>query len=186
MTLVIIIVYGKKSAIHIGQSLSRLKYKHIMLNPDEIPRFKYSHIILSGGPKHVYDDDHYPLPQWVMDSNVQVLGICYGMQLIAKKFGGRVIAMNEREHGCIPVTEIKGDKQIIVNRWMNRRDRIATMPRGFSITAVTNKNHIAAFTDRNKWWGVQYHPESEKCPDDSIFISFLQKNINFTNIQSSE
>jgi GMP synthase (glutamine-hydrolysing) len=141
--------------------------------PEEKPTFKPTHIILSGGPKHVYDQNHYSMPQWVLDSDCPVLGICYGMQLIAKTFGGNVIRMPEKEEGPVEVTEIINGVQSGHIRWMNRYDRVISVPGNFDITGVTDRDHIASFTDHRKWWAVQYHPESTKHGDITVLKRFL-------------
>lgn len=181
--LVALVVFGVKSSEKICHALNILDIDYRLLLPQEVPSFTPTHIILSGGPKHVYSSDHYPLPQWVIDSKCPVLGICYGMQIIAHTFGGKVTRMEEKEEGPIEVTEIidmscKGRKdKILVQetniRWMNRYDRVVSVPNIFNVTGVTSKNHIAAFTDNKKWWTVQYHPESLKHGDLKVLKRFL-------------
>lgn len=172
--LVAIVEFGQESARKISQVLSRLQVKHHILLPNETPMTEPSHIILSGGPKHVYENDHYAMPAWIAHTKSPVLGICYGMQLIAQTFGGHVRRMDTLEKGSIEVTEIIDGHQITTHRWMNRYDRIVAVPKEFSITGVTRDNHIAAFTDNTKWWGVQYHPEASRCTDYDLFRRFLR------------
>src|SRR5579863_7613215 len=95
--LVALVAFGATSCQKISRVLTRLNIDYRIVLPNEIPEWQPTHIILSGGPKHVYEDDHDPMPQWVLDSECPVLGICYGMQLIAKTFGGIVVAMPEKE-----------------------------------------------------------------------------------------
>ena len=174
MYLVALVAFGSKSCGKISRALNRLNVSYKIVFPYEIPTFQPTHIILSGGPKHVYEIDHYPMPQWVLDSNKPVLGICYGMQLIAKTFGGTVIRMNEKEEGPVCVTEIINGHQMMNTRWMNRYDQVVSIPRIFNITGVTDKNHIASFTNNIRWWAVQYHPEAFKHGDLTVFKRFLQ------------
>lgn len=176
--IVALVSFGNDSTKRISRMLVRLKVAHRIVYLNEIPSFEYTHIILSGGPKHVYEIDHYPMPQWVLDSPAPVLGICYGMQLITKTFGGTVLPMNTPEKGPIEITEIINGNQVINNRWMNRLDRIVVLTPNFIITGVTYLNHIASFTDYNKWWAVQYHPESKKHGDITVFKRFLSFDIN--------
>lgn len=173
--LVAIVFFGKESVAKIARCLDRLKVKYGIIYPGESPSFVPTHIILSGGPKHVYEMDHYSLPSWVINSSAPVLGICYGMQLIAKTFGGTVVRMKEIEKGPVEVTEIIGGRQVINHRWMNRYDQVAILPKIFHQTGVTDRNHIASFTDHRKYWAVQYHPESNKCGDITIISNFLSK-----------
>lgn len=171
---VIVVCFGKSSTNGICSILRRFGVKYITLLPDEIPKFEPTHVILSGGPKHVYDLDHYVMPLWVIQTHCPVLGICYGMQLIAHTFQGIVIKMPEIEKGLIEITEIIDHKQTRLLRWMNRNDRVISLPSNFYITGVTSRNHIASFTDYKKWYAVQYHPESHHCKDSSLFRRFLQ------------
>jgi len=60
----------------------KVKYKIVFENENILP-FNPTHVILTGGPKHVYDEDHYKIPPWVINSNVPVLGICYQIQFVA-------------------------------------------------------------------------------------------------------
>lgn len=171
--LVVLVEFGQISINKLSYILSKLNIKYMVVSHDEIPKFKFTHIILSGGPKHVYEKDHYIMPQWVLDSDKPVLGICYGMQLIAKTFGGIVIRMDEKEEGCIEIIEIINHSQTIKCRWMNRFDRVLSVPKYFQITAVTERNHIAGFTDNKRWWAVQYHPENWKFRNLALFRRFL-------------
>ena len=171
--LVALIVFGNDSSKLIGRLLKRLKIEYMLLFPHEKPKILPTHIILSGGPGHVYDSNHLSIPEWILECNIPVLGICYGMQLIAHTFGGVVIKMNEKEEGLIDVTEIIDNHQITNARWMNRYDQVLYLPNKFTITGVTNKNHIASFTDFKRWWAIQYHPESIKHGDPSVIRRFL-------------
>jgi len=171
--LVALITFGEVSSAGISRVLTRLGVEYRIVLPNETPNFKPTHIILSGGPKHVYDLNYSSLPQWILDIKCPVLGICYGMQLIAKTFGGTITRMKEKEEGPVNVTEFIDNVQLTHIRWMNRYDQVTSIPNMFSITGVTDKNHIAAFTDYNKWWAIQYHPESSKYLDISVFKRFL-------------
>lgn len=176
--LVALIIFGDVSSNNIIAILDRLKIKYICLSPYDYSSLTFTHIILSGGPKHVYEEDYYPLPHWIVTSTLPVLGICYGMQLIAHYFGGIVIRMKDIEYGCINVTQIFNTNnnitQVTHTRWMNRYDTVIYLPIDFIVTAVTDKEHIAGFTDNKRWTAVQYHPESPECSDLSLFETFLK------------
>ncbi len=176
--LIALISFGVESTQKIAYFLNFQGIKYIILHPEDIPKFEPTHIILSGGPDHVYEKEHHSIPQWVINSSCPVLGICYGMQIIAHTFGGSVVSMLKLEKGPVEVTEIitdgKSKNQITELRWMNRYDQVVSVPNIFSVTGVTHKNHIAAFTDHKKWWAVQYHPESKKYGDKNIFRRFFR------------
>lgn len=176
--LIAVVAFGKNSVDRICYILNRLNIEYRIVLPDEIPNFAPTHIILSGGPKHVYEEDAYIMPQWVLNAQCPVLGICYGMQLIAHTFGGLVGRMKNKEEGPIEVTEIINSIQTTNIRWMNRYDQVMSVPNIFNVTGVTNMDHIAAFTDNNKWWAVQYHPEGIKYKDVSVFRRFLKTRLN--------
>ena len=171
---VAVIIYGTKSMEGIATVLRRLHIPYKLYYPNEIPNEHHSHIILSGGPKHVYDSD-IQVPAWIINSPSPVLGICFGMQLIAKTFGGVIKRLEQKEEGMIDVIELINNEQIIRQRYMNRYDYIYSLPDNFTITGITKNNCIATFTDYNKWWCVQYHPESNNAIDVELFRRFLSK-----------
>lgn len=125
--------------------------------------------ILSGGPSSVYELNSPQLPQYVIDSGLPVLGICYGMQALTHTLGGRVASSSKREYGnaailvetCNPLLP-KGSRQV----WMSHGDRIEELPRGFSAIASSTNSPIAAIGDFNRgYYGVQFHPEVRHTPD---------------------
>lgn len=176
MVYVIIINYGTTSANNISKVLNQLNVLHTLQDPHTIPSYhmlnKITHIILSGGPKHVYDNEH-ELPLWVIEMKIPVLAICYGMQLVAHHFGGTIVR-NDIEKGIVNVIELSNN---IKPRWMNRYDQVMILPSQFTITEITETNHIAAFTDYIKWFCYQYHPEVEHHIDINLFIKFLNYHI---------
>jgi len=171
---VIVVCFGEKSTRLISECLNELKLDNVILMPEQIPDFEFTHVILSGGPKHVYEDS-YLLPKWIIENNKPVLGICYGMQLIAKTFNGIVVPRKEIEIGLVLVEKVE-DKNVRDMKWMNRLDEVVSIPDNFCITERTVEGAIASFTDYKKWWSVQYHPESQKYRDLSIFSSFINTN----------
>jgi GMP synthase (glutamine-hydrolysing) len=125
--------------------------------------------ILSGGPSSVYEVNAPQLPQYVIDSGLPVLGICYGMQALTHALGGRVASSTQREYGHATIqTEMnnpllpKGSHQV----WMSHGDRIEELPRGFSAIASSPNSPIAAMGDYHRgYYGVQFHPEVRHTPD---------------------
>jgi GMP synthase (glutamine-hydrolysing) len=179
-SIVALVVFGEESANKIALALTKLKINFQSVFPDQALFFEPTHIILSGGPDHVYEKGHSQMPSWVVESAAPVLGICYGMQLIAETNGGVVRPLPKQELGAVNVTEIINGSQITQPRWMNRFDRVLYIPKSFHVTGVTQNNDIAAFTDHRKWWAVQYHPESEKYRDLEVFRRFLNNRINIS------
>ncbi len=134
-------------------------------------------IILSGGPASVYDD-HAPLaPAWVFSSKIPVLGICYGMQLIAYQMGGKVMQGTEREYGHAVLhcnsgaSELFAGLDVNLDVWMSHGDRIVSLPDGFSGLAFTENSPIAVMGNGEGILGIQFHPEVAHTPSGKSIIS---------------
>jgi GMP synthase (glutamine-hydrolysing) len=122
--------------------------------------------ILSGGPRSVYETDAPALPDYVLDSELPVLGICYGMQLLAHNLGGQVAATQRREYGpaLLQVTDLGcplfAEIPFALQVWMSHGDRIEALPRGFAVVAQTENSPIAAMAHPGgRRFGLQFHPE---------------------------
>jgi GMP synthase (glutamine-hydrolysing) len=123
-------------------------------------------IILSGGPLSAYGDDALHLAEQVLTLNIPILGICYGMQIIAHELGGEVVAGTQAEYGR---TMINIDQQCKlfanidaseITVWMSHGDCLSKIPEGFSHTASTHNNIIAAMSDEQRSiYAMQFHPE---------------------------
>ena len=137
--------------------------------PGKVLSLQPAGFILSGGPSSVYEINSPQLPQYVIDSGLPVLGICYGMQALTHALGGKVASSTKREYGnaaiqveaCNPLLP-KGSRQV----WMSHGDRIEELPRGFSAIASSTNSPIAAMGDFNRgYYGVQFHPEVRHTPN---------------------
>lgn len=121
--------------------------------------------ILSGGPSSVSEDDSPRLSAGFFDSTVPVLGICYGMQLVADMLGGKLEQSHAREYGnaSLKISEDSGlfaGAEESSQAWMSHGDSIVELPAGFRVTASTGSLPIAAIAnDERKIYGVQFHPE---------------------------
>nr|MDO8100646.1 glutamine-hydrolyzing GMP synthase [Candidatus Njordarchaeota archaeon] len=126
-------------------------------------------VILSGGPSSVYDKDAPAVSREFLDSLVEkaipILGICYGHQLIAYLFGGKVEPTSSREYGKVKLTVTDntdllkglGDNEIV---WMSHGDQVVSLPEGFRKLASTVICPNAAFRSKEKRiYSVQFHPE---------------------------
>ncbi len=133
-------------------------------------------VVLSGGPESVTGSDLADksphAPDIIFDMGVPVLGICYGMQVMAAQLGGEVIASTHREFGYAMVTPL-GESRLLeglndtpdadepsLHVWMSHGDRVKTLPPGFHTIASTPNAPLAGMADESRrFYGVQFHPE---------------------------
>lgn len=142
-------------------------------------------IILSGGPKSVYDDEAPAVEEALFDLGIPVLGICYGMQLLARHFGGKVVPAGKREYGHADLMSkstpgplfdgffIDGKSPV----WMSHGDHVEKIPDGFEVVSQTDNAPVAAIqnVERNLY-GVQFHPEVNHTPRGEIIVdTFVRK-----------
>lgn len=149
---------------------------------EKIRDFNPKGIILSGGPSSVYDHGA-PIPDLkIFNLGVPILGICYGMQLMAYCLGGEVARAQKREYGRAELFVdddsdlLRGvSKKTVV--WMSHGDRIEKFPQGFHTIAHTDNSPIAAVASKEKrFYALQFHPEVAHTPmGTSILKNFLFK-----------
>jgi GMP synthase (glutamine-hydrolysing) len=135
---------------------------------EEIERLRPKGIILSGGPASVYDEGAPSLPTWVLREKAPVLGICYGMQLIANALDGGVEPAARREYGpaTIEVTQqspLFRNLPASLDVWMSHGDHVTRLPTGYVGIASSNNAPIAGITD-GRCYGIQFHPEVAHTP----------------------
>lgn len=122
-------------------------------------------IVLSGGPNSVYDKDSLQVDPAVFQLGLPVLGICYGMQLMAHHLGGQVQGKEKREYGMAPLTLIESnpltdgfEKEFSV--WMSHGDAVVGVPEDFVVTASSENTDIVVMRHQSKpLFGLQFHPE---------------------------
>ncbi len=122
-------------------------------------------IILSGGPSSVYDEGAPQCDPKIFDLGIPVLGVCYGMQLMAKQLGGNVERADRGEYGKAEL-QIDDPIDLLFNvdtgitMWMSHGDSVVDLPNGFEVIAHTANTPCAAIADHvKKLYGVQFHPE---------------------------
>ncbi|MHB8218946.1 MAG: glutamine-hydrolyzing GMP synthase [Acidimicrobiales bacterium] len=122
-------------------------------------------IILSGGPKSVYDTPAPTVDPAIYEAGVPILGICYGAQLLTRQLGGTVARTGRGEYGRTRIS-ITGPSPLFVDWphetevWMSHGDAITGAPPGFAATAASSDAPIAALEDPERGiYGVQFHPE---------------------------
>jgi GMP synthase (glutamine-hydrolysing) len=150
-----------------------------------IRAFNPKGIILSGGPKSVYDAGAPAVAEELFELGVPVLGICYGMQLMSRHFGGNVVPAGKREFGHADLLAqgtpgplfdgffVEGHSPV----WMSHGDHVDVVPPGFEVVAQTANAPVCAIQNvpRNLY-GVQFHPEVNHTPRGELLIdTFVRK-----------
>ncbi|MFY9886141.1 MAG: glutamine-hydrolyzing GMP synthase [Candidatus Cybelea sp.] len=125
-----------------------------------------SALILSGGPESALVNGAPEMDKEIADSGLPILGICYGMQLLAREIGAELVKLEHAEYG--PSTLVIGDRETPLfdgvpdesRVWMSHGDSVVSLPRGYRALASTARCHVAAMGDeKRKIYGVQFHPE---------------------------
>ena len=137
----------------------------------EIEDFKPKGIVLSGGPASVHEENAPMVDPLIFGLGIPILGICYGMQLMAHQMGGAVEKAPMREYGPadididLPGEIFDGFEKEGVRVWMSHGDRILALPPGFSTMARSANSPTAAMGDpKRNMFGVQFHPEVAHTP----------------------
>jgi GMP synthase (glutamine-hydrolysing) len=131
----------------------------------EIAKRNPAAIILTGGPESTLEPDALGVDPSLWESGLPILGICYGMQLIARELGGTLTRSTVREFGAttlevIEKSPLTSDVPVSSRAWMSHGDTVTVPPAGFSVLARTEHCAVAAMGDeRRRIYGVQFHPE---------------------------
>lgn len=130
---------------------------------ESLSHLKILGVILSGGPASVNLSSAPQIPDWVFALNVPILGICYGMQAMARQLGGKVESSAVCEYGHAKL-QSSGEsllfRKTVINVWMSHGDSVTVLPESFACLARTDDAPIAAMGDKTRhWYGVQFHPE---------------------------
>jgi len=149
---------------------------------DMVAALRPKGFILSGGPSSVYEPGAPQAPAYVYESRLPVLGICYGMQLIAHQLGGKVARGVKREYGLAVLHQNSTNTPLFAGLppempvWMSHCDRIEEMPPGFVSLAYTENSPVAAMGNEHGLIGLQFHPEVAHTPQGkTILQNFLYK-----------
>jgi GMP synthase (glutamine-hydrolysing) len=137
---------------------------------EEITSYHPAGIVLSGGPSSVYDADAPPADERVLHLGVPVLGICYGLQFMVYKLGGKVRAADKREYGRAQVELLGGDTALFkglhgpLTVWMSHGDEAMELPPGFELIGKTSNAVAAIQSPEQRYYAVQFHPEVHHTP----------------------
>jgi GMP synthase (glutamine-hydrolysing) len=143
---------------------------------EDVQKLNPRGFILSGGPASVYDEGAPLAPTYVFDSGLPVLGICYGMNLIAHQLGGRVAPSAEREYGHAVIYQGDSPGEVFQGLpasmpvWMSHGDRVAELPPGFRSLAHSENSPIAVMGNDAGVIGLQFHPEVVHTPQGQTLI----------------
>ena len=151
---VAIVDFGSQYSRLIARRVRDLKVYCEIVSPDatwdQIARINPRGVILSGGPSSVYDGGAPLAPTWVYENSLPVLGICYGMQVLAHQLGGRVVPGLQREYGHAVLHQNTSVSPIFANLptsmpvWMSHGDQIEELPPGFASLAYTDNSRCGS------------------------------------------
>ena len=132
---------------------------------EDVQKLKPKGIILSGGPMSVYDDSAPKIDPRIFNLKVPFLGLCYGLQLICKNFGGIVEPADSREYGksilrVIDNSDILHGVEDASIVWMSHGDYLTELPKGFKVVGESDHSPMCAISNQTKRiYGLQFHPE---------------------------
>lgn len=170
---VLIVDYGSQYTLLIARRLREIGvYSEITESYDPVcpEGFKPFGYILSGGPDSVLEDGARSLPDWIINDDLPILGICYGMQLLVNHFGGELHQGRAREYGKANL-HIQKNSAIFANKflneapevqqvWMSHGDHVESPPEGFEVLGLSDAGIISAIAHKERpIFGLQFHPE---------------------------
>ncbi len=188
---VLILDFGSQYTRLIAKAIRELGVYSEVASPaitvEELKRRRPSALVLSGGPRSVNEPDAPQLDPKIYQLGIPILGICYGMQLLAHQLGGRV-TRSQGEYGTSTIQIIEKDplfeglsqKERV---WMSHGDVIEQLPRPFKVLAYSNHSQarfIAAVkSEDSSIYGLQFHPEVHHTPQGKIILeNWLRKILN--------
>jgi GMP synthase (glutamine-hydrolysing) len=184
--IVLIIDFGSQVTKLIARRIRELGVYSEILTPHQLIKLKkYNNVkglIFSGGPSTVTSNKFQSVPKEIFKKKIPILGICYGLQLIAKLFGGKIkTSKKKREFGRALL--FKKQPSLLTNKflntkksvWMSHEDAVVKLPKNFKMIASTTTSKLTIIeSKKNKIYGVQFHPEVTHTDNGKqIFKNFL-------------
>ena len=183
---ILIIDFGSQVTKLIERRIRELGVYSEVITPEEIFKLKnYKNIkgiILSGGPSTVTKKKFQTIPKEIFKKKIPILGICYGLQLIAKIYGGKIKPSKKRREFGRALLLKKNPSLLIKNFsssknsvWMSHEDAVVKLPKNFKLIASTKDSKFTIIENtKNKIYGVQFHPEVTHTQNgNQIFKNFL-------------
>lgn len=179
---VVVVDFGSSATPKISQRLEHFSVPHEVMSAnitaEQIAQLNPKALIFSGGPSTVYIPGSPLADPAMYDMDVPILGICYGMQLMAQQLGGRVARCSVPESKKIVPVHITHKSPLYpydtssVNTWMYHQDCVEELPPGFISLAYTKDTEIAmAYHPQKQFYGVQFHPERiDKTKEGVVFL----------------
>ena len=180
---ILVIDFGSQLTKLIARRIRELGVFSEILTLNELQKIKYlkniKGIILSGGPSTVTNKKFPQIPISLFSKKIPILGICYGLQLIAKSFGGKVKFGNKkREFGRASIKKISNSiltknffNKKTTNVWMSHQDVVYKKPKGFKKIASTKDSSLTIVENKNKKiFGIQFHPEVTHTDNGEILL----------------
>ena len=174
--LIVVIDFGSQYSLLIARRIRELHVYCEVVPPttpwEEIARLRPKGFIFSGGPASVYDAEAPLAPAEVFEAGAPILGICYGMQLMAHQLGGSVQHSSHREYGHSVLHQAGTVSDPLLENlpstmpvWMSHGDNVTALPDGFEALAYTENSPFAAMVNNSGFYGLQFHPEVVHTPN---------------------
>ena len=186
---IVIIDFGSQFTQLIARKVREVGVYSEIINFNQVRNLKKNKsikgIILSGGPLTTTNKNSISLDDHILDLNLPILGICYGHQILAKKFGGKVKISKTREFGKASVkSKLKSPitKNFFKHKsnqvWMSHQDIVYKIPPGFKKIASSDNSKFAIVSnEKKKYYGIQFHPEVSHTINGKILIRNFVLNI---------
>ena len=187
---VLILDFGSQYTQLIARRIRELHFyaeiKPFSIEPVIFAEMSAGTVIFSGGPGSVYEESpplpHKQILEHIIEKNIPLLGICYGMQVLVNYMGGKIAPCSQREFGNAQLNLLKLDSPLfkkldkISSVWMSHGDELIRTPKNFEVLAKTETCKFAVIADqRKKLYGVQFHPEVYHTEKGSqILLNFCQ------------
>lgn len=165
MERIAVLDFGGQYAHLLARRIRQLGVYSVIVDPDTFVPSDEIGLVFSGGPRSVSDSNALSIQFNLHDYSGPVLGICYGHQLLAELWGGKVSAGHTREYGLAELK--KGASSVLFKElpdtfsvWMSHGDHVSSLPESCAVTASSSEVEICAFEDVSKErYGIQFHPE---------------------------